>query len=272
MASRRKAPSRPVRRSRPSATPGAAGVREQLDATVRILHALASASGDLQAVLDTVAEQAARVCGATDGLIHRLDGDRLSLVAHHGSIRLTMKPGDTMLVTRDSAAGRAVLERRTVHLPDIEAAAAEYPTAFQLTLPKSFRALLAVPLVSQERVLGVIVIRRSEARPFTPAQIAALESFADQAAIAIGHARLFHEVTEALERERATGAILRVIASSPTTVDPVFDAILDSALRLCASPVGNLLLFDGEAFRLVAHRGLPGAFIENGQDVWAPPA
>ena len=94
-----------------------------------------------------------------------------------------------------------------------------------------------MPLVSEERVLGVIVIRRAEARPFTAGQIAALESFADQAAIAIGHARLFQEVTEALERERATGAILRVIASSPTTVDPVFDAILDSALSLCASPV-----------------------------------
>ena len=122
--------------------------------------------------------------------------------------------------------------------------------------------MLAVPLLSEERVLGVIVIRRSEARPFTAGQIAALESFADQAAIAIAHARLFQEVTEALERERATGAILRVIASSPTTVDPVFDAILDSALSLCASPVGNLFLFDGEAFRLVAHRGLPGALVE----------
>ena len=122
--------------------------------------------------------------------------------------------------------------------------------------------MLAVPLVSEGQALGVIVIRRSEAGPFSPAQVSALESFAYQAAIAIGHARLFQEVAEALERERATGAILRVIASSPTTVDPVFDAILDSALRLCASPVGNLLLFDGEAFRLVAHRGLPGTFIE----------
>jgi hypothetical protein len=119
-----------------------------------------------------------------------------------------------------------------------------------------------VPLVSEERTVDVIVIRRSEARPFTAVQIAALESFADQAAIAIGHARLFQEVTEALERERATGAILRVIASSPTTVDPVLDAILDSALSLCASPVGNLLLYDGEAFRLVAHRGVPGAVVE----------
>ena len=155
-----------------------------------------------------------------------------------------------------------MLERRTIHVPDIEAAAAEYPTSFQLSRRSGHRTILAVPLVSEDRVLGVIVIRRAEARPFTAAQIAALESFADQAAIAIGHARLFQEVTEALERERATGAILRVIASSPTTVDPVFDAILDSALSLCASPVGNLLLYDGEAFRLVAHRGVPGAVVE----------
>ena len=262
MASHRKAPSRPARKPRTASTPGPAGVREQLAATIRILRALASAPGNLQSVLDAVAEQATRVCGATDSVINRLDGDGLHRVAHHGPIRVTMKPGDTIPVTRDSAAGRAVLERRTIHLPDIEAAAAEFPTALQLARRSGFRALLAVPLVSEDRVLGVIAIRRSEARPFTAGQIAALESFADQAAIAIGHARLFQEVTGALERERATGAILRVIASSPTTVDPVFDAILDSALSLCASPVGNLLLYDGEAFRLVAHRGVPGAVVE----------
>jgi GAF domain-containing protein len=262
MPSRPKARSRPARKPRTSATPSPAGVREQPAATIRILRALANGPGNLQAVLDAVAEQAARVCGATDSLIHRLDGDHLRLMAHHGRIGLQMKLGDTMPLTRDSGSGRAVLERCTVHVPDVEAAAAEYPTAGQYGRRSGFRAMLAVPLVSEERVLGAIVIRRSEARPFTAEQIAALESFADQAAIAIGHARLFQEVTEALERERATGAILRVIASSPTTVDPVFDAILDSALSLCASPVGNLLLFDGETFRLVAHRGLPSAFVE----------
>jgi GAF domain-containing protein len=262
MASRRKPTSLPTRRPRTSATPGPAGLREQLAATARILRALASAPGNLQAVLDAVAEQAARVCGATDSLIHRLDGDRLRLMAHHGPIRTVLEQGDTMPLTRDSVAGRAVLERRTVHLPDIETAAVEYPTSFQISRHGGHRTMLAVPLVTEERVLGVIAIRRSEVREFTAGQIAALESFADQAAIAIGHARLFQEVTEALERERATGAILRVIASSPTMVDPVFDAILDSALSLCASPVGNLFLFDGEAFRLVARRGLPSALVE----------
>ena len=145
------------------------------------------------------------------------------------------KPGDTIPLTRESTAGRAVLERRTVHLPDLEAAAAEYPTTFRLSRRSGYRALLAVPLVSEERVLGVIVIRRSEARPFTAGQIAALESFADQAAIAIGHARLFQEVTEALEQQTATGEILRVISRSPTDVAAgASTPSLDSAVRLCA--------------------------------------
>jgi GAF domain-containing protein len=255
MASRRKGASSSTRKARTSAVAGQAGVREQLAATTRILRALASAPGNLQGVLDTVAEQAARVCGATDSVILRLEGDHLYPVAHHGSIAIAVD--NSVPVTRDSASGRAVLERRTVHLPDIEAVANEYPTTFQLYRRSGHRTILAVPLLNEGRVLGVIVIRRIETRPFTKEHIAALESFADQAAIAIAHARLFQEVTEALERERATGAILRVIASSPTAVDPVFDAILDSALRLCASPVGLLFLFDGELFRLVTQRGMP---------------
>ena len=124
-----------------------------------------------------------------------------------------------MLLTRQTTAGRAVLERRTIHLPDLEAAAAEFPTTVRLS--PSSRALLAVPLVSEKRVLGVIVIRRSAARRFTPGQIAALESFADQAAIAIGHARLFQEVTEALEQQTATSEVLKVISRSAFDLQPV---------------------------------------------------
>jgi GAF domain-containing protein len=262
MASRRKVSSRTTRKARTSATPGTAGVREQLAATIQILRALASAPGNPQTVLDAVAEHAARVCGATDSVIHRLEADGLHPVAHHGPIRLGLTLGATFPLTRDAAVGRAVLERRTVHVPDIEAAASEFPTSFQLSRRSGQRTILAVPLVSEERSLGVIVTRRTEARPFTADEITALESFADQAAIAIAHARLFQEVTEALERERATGAILRVIAGSPTSVEPVFDAILDSALRLCASPVGTLFLFDGELFRRAAYRGVPHELAE----------
>ena len=128
MASRRKAPSRPFRKARTSVLPRAAGAREQLTATIQILRALASAPGNVQAVLDAVAEQAAQVCGATDSLIHRVDGDHLRLMAHHGPIPVGTETGNTIPLTRTFTAGRAVLERRTIHLPDLEAAAAEFPT------------------------------------------------------------------------------------------------------------------------------------------------
>jgi two-component system, NtrC family, sensor kinase len=250
MAPRRKAPSRSARKARTSATPGAAEVRAQLAATIQVLRALANAPGNPQAVLDAVVEHAARVCGATDSVILRLEGNHQYPVAHHGPI--TIAVDSSVAVTRDSASGRAVLERRTVHLPDIEAVANEYPTTFQLYRRSGHRTILAVPLLNEKRVLGVIVIRRIEARPFSQEHIAALESFADQAAIAIVHARLFHEVTEALEREQATGAILRVIASSPTDVQPVFDTIVQSAQRLCDGLYSGVYRFDGELVHLAA--------------------
>ena len=144
MASRRKAPSRLARKPRTTLTPGPAGVRAQLAATVQILRALANEPGNLQPVLDAVAEHAARVCGATDSVIHRLDGDLLRLMAHHGPIPLVTKPGDTILLTRQSTAGRAVLEQRTIHLPDLEAAAAEFPTTFRLS-PRAGRCSSRAP-------------------------------------------------------------------------------------------------------------------------------
>src|SRR5262247_3231126 len=116
MASRRKASPRSTRNARASATPGPAGVREQLAATIQILRALASAPGNPQAVLEAVAEHAARVCGATDSVIHRLDPDGLCPLAHHGPIRLGVILGGTFPLTRDVAGGRAALERRTVHV------------------------------------------------------------------------------------------------------------------------------------------------------------
>src|SRR5215510_3698312 len=112
MASRRKPPPRPARKTRTSDAPGPAEVREQLDATIRILRALAGAPGNLQVVLDAVAEQAARICGAIDSVILRLEGDQLHLMAHHGPIALAFsKPDASARLTRDAASGRAILER-----------------------------------------------------------------------------------------------------------------------------------------------------------------
>jgi GAF domain-containing protein/anti-sigma regulatory factor (Ser/Thr protein kinase) len=263
MASRRKAPATPAKVVRSTRS------GDQLAATATILRALTT-SADLRTVLDTVAQQAARVCGATDALIHRVEADELRLMVHHGSVPTVLEPGATLPLSRDSASGRAILDRRAVHVPDMKASAAEYPLAGAFQRRSGFRTMLAVPLLAGEVAVGAIAIRREEVRPFTPAEIAALESFADQAAIALEHARLFHEVSQSLERERATGAVLRVIAASPTSAGPVFDAILDHALRLCASPVGLLFLYDGEAFRLVAHRGAPAGFVEPRREAFRP--
>ena len=265
MASRRKATSRPARRPRTSATRGGAGLREQLAATARILRALASAPGNLQAVLDAVAEHAARVCGAKDSLINRLEGDRLRLVAHHGPIGTTIESGGTFPLTRDSAPpGGAGAADRPRSRPG--GGGGRVPDERPVEPPSGFRAMLAVPLVGEERVLGVITIRRSEARPFTAAQIAALESFADQAAIAIGHARLFQEVAQALERERrpapSSGSSPARRPRSSRSSTPSSTA----RVRLCASEIGLLWLYDGEAFRLVADRGAPRQFVEPRRD------
>ena len=212
---------------------------------------IASSPTDLQPVMEAVAENAARVCGATDSSIFRLEGEHLRLVARHGSLRRALAIGDTIPVSRGTVGGRAVGDRRTIHVEDILAAEAEFPETVSrheagrvLT-----RTMLATPLLREGTPLGVIFINRGpEAHPFSAKQIALLETFANQAVIAIENVRLFKElqeknralteahaqVTEALEQQTATAEILRVISSSPTDVQPVFDTIVGRARCGCA--------------------------------------
>ncbi len=236
-------------------------------ATRDVLRLIATAGGDLQPVLDAVAESAARVCGATDAVVFRLGEGVLRMVAHHGGIP---RSDDSIPLGRGSVTGRSVIDRRTVHARDLEAELdTEFPDIKRMQQRFPARTVLATPLLHEGAAIGVILIRRSEVRPFSARQVALLETFADQAVIAVENARLFHEVearsrelAQALERERGTADVLRVINRSPTSVEPVFEAILDNALRLCESPVGLLFLYDGENGRLVAHRGAPEAFVE----------
>src|SRR5262249_35363716 len=238
---------------------------EQQTATAEILRVIASSPTDLQPVMDVVAESAARVCGATDSSIYRLEGERLRVVAQHGSLRRAVKVDDTIPLDRDFGVGRAVGDRRTVHVEDIEdmlTAGAEFPgtVSRHMRVGAATRTILATPLLREGTPLGVIFIARGpEVHPFSPKQIALLETFANQAVIAIENVRLFTElqeknraltqahaqVTEALEQQTATSEILRVIASSPTDVLPVFDAIINSAVRLCEARSGAVFRFDG---------------------------
>ena len=224
---------------------------EQQTASADILKVIAGSPSDIQPVLDAVARQAARLCEASDAIIRRVDPDGLRLVAHHGAVPVTSRVHPA---TRGSVGGTAVLERRTVHVEDIVEATArgDYPDAPQLQREVGYRTILAVPLLREDTALGVIVMRRMERRPFSDRHVRLLETFADQAVIAIENTRLFNETKEALQQQTATAEVLQVISNSPTEVRPVFDAIVRRAVQLCDGLFANLFRFDGEQLHFVA--------------------
>jgi GAF domain-containing protein len=236
---------------------------EQQTATSEILRVIASSPTDIQPVFEAVAQNAARLCEAPDVVIVRVDGDALRWVTSVGPFGKTIAPDLRIPITRGSVAGRAAVDRRTIHVHDLAAEPdEEFPVGKALQGRYGHRTMVGAPLLREGIPLGVIAVVRTEVRPFSAKQIALLETFANQAVIAIENVRLFKETKEALEQQTATADILRVIASSPTTIDPVFDAILNSAVRLCGSETGLLWLYDGEAFRLVADRGAARQFVE----------
>ena len=239
---------------------------EQQTATAEILRVISSSPTDLQPVMDTVAENAARVCGATESLIYRLEGDVLRLVTLHGVLPTSVGMRGHISATRDSVTGRAVLERRTIHVEDVRALPeTEFPDTLarhRLVGYTGGRTLLATPLLREGLPVGAIMIRRAEVRAFSARQIKLLETFADQAVIAIENVRLFtelgarnRELTEALEQQTATSEILRVISSSPTNLQPVMDAVVESVARLCDAANAAILRLEGESLRLVATHG-----------------
>src|SRR5215470_364008 len=227
---------------------------DQQAATREILRVISSSPTDVQPVFETIAASAARLCNAVDGTIFRVDGDKLVLVAHEGPIP-SFPAGPFGALTRGRPTARAVLEASTIHVVDLQAEADEYPEGSALARRYNFRTVLSVPLIRAGIAIGAIAIRRTEARPFTERQTELLKTFASQAVIAIENVRLFNETKEALERQTATGEILRVISSSPTDVQPVFDAVAKSATRLCAAYDAALFRLDGGALRVVAHHG-----------------
>ena len=235
---------------------------EQQTATSEILGVIASSPTDIQPVLDTIAASAARLCDSIDAVIYRPDGDVLQGVAIFGPIPIRSTP---LPISRGSNVGRAVVERQTIHIHDIEAESeTEFPNIDRTGSRGGSRARtrLAVPLLREGIPIGVIAIRRMEVRPFTDKQIKLLETFADQAVIAIENVRLFKEIQErnaelreALEHQTATGEVLGIISRSPTDVQPVLDAIVESATRVCGIDDVTLRLREGENMVARAHFG-----------------
>jgi signal transduction histidine kinase len=233
---------------------------EQQAATAEILRVISASPMNLQPVLDTVVQSAARFCGAYDAVLYRLDGGTLRLAAHHGPLRAPL--GLLVPLVRGSVGGRSVLERRAVHAADVQAEAEEFPESSALARDLGIRNILAAPLLREGEAIGTIQLRRLEVSPFTDKQIELLKTFAAQAVIAIENVRLFNELegrnrdlTEALDRQTGTADVLRIIAQSPTELQPVLEAIATSALRLCAASDVVIERLEGDRFYNAAHAG-----------------
>ena len=233
---------------------------EQQAATSEILRMIARSPADLQSVLDATAENAAKLCDALDATVWRVDGDVLRLAAHFGPIPMKLGRGEAQDLTRGTPPGRAVVDGQTIHVHDIALEVdKEYPEIKEILKKINQRTTLATPLLREGVSLGAILIRRTEVRPFSDKQIKLLETFADQAVIAIENVRLFQELKESLEQQTATSEILGVIASSPTDIQPVLDVVAENAARLCDATDAVIHRIDGDKLRPVANYGpLPG--------------
>ena len=229
-----------------------AQVSEALDqqtATSEILRVISHSPTDVQPVLDAVAESAARLCGAVDAIIQRVDGDMIYRVAHFGAITSV---SDVRPVTWATPSGRAIMERRTIHVDDIldEFAHGNYLEARALQQGSGFRTVLVVPLIREDAVIGIITIRRLEMHPFTGKQIALLQTFADQAVIAIENVRLFKELeartaelTRSVGELTALGEISQVL-SSTLDLEAVLTTIVSRAVQLSGLDGGVVFEYD----------------------------
>jgi PAS domain S-box-containing protein len=246
---------------------------EQQTATSEILRVISSSPTDVQPVFDTIVRSVVKLCDGLFSALFRYDGELIHQVAQHNFTPEGLEEVRRLYPVRPSRAhgsARAILERGIVHIPDVEADP-EYE-AHTLTRAVGLRSGLYVPMMREGQPVGVIMVARAEAGPFSDAQIALLKTFADQAVIAIENVRLFTELdarnrdlTNALEQQTATADVLRVMSGSATDTQPVFDAIVRSAVRLCRARFALVYQLEGDVIRFVTHHNLPAAAVDQFQ-------
>jgi GAF domain-containing protein len=223
-----------------------AELREALEhqtATSEVLGIISRSPTDVQPVLDSIVESAAKVCGIDDVVLRLRDGNSMVAKAHIGPVPVS---AGRMAINIDEPQHRWIREHGTLHIPDVRDQS-DSPLDTPMMATGSYRTFLSAPLRHRGDVIGILNARRSEVRPFTPAQIKLLETFADQAVIAIENVRLFNELKESLEQQTATSEILGVIAGSPTDIQPVLDVVAENAARKTLSFTDLMVMFWSES-------------------------
>src|SRR5262245_52944130 len=242
---------------------------EQQTATSDVLQVISSSPGELERVFQTMLEKATRICEAKFGVLHLHDAAAFRIVAMHGiptaiAEKLHVGPREP---SPNSALGRLARTKQTVHIADAftEPGFFDVPPGFpspQLTTVAGARTFVAVPMLKNNELVGTIFIYRQQPQPFTDNQIELVSNFAKQAVVAIENTRLLNELRESLQQQTATSEVLQVISSSPGELEPVFQAMLANAVRLCDAKFGNLYLHERGALRVVASHNVPRAFAE----------
>src|SRR5262249_1785010 len=231
---------------------------DQQTATSEILRVISSSLTDLQPVFDAIVDSAARLCQAAFGTLHRFDGQALTFEAQHGMREAQLEQARHIFpqpASRHMAVGRAVLDRRVAHIHDIR----EDQEYLVRSHQEDYRTVLAVPLMREGVPVGALGLWRREVQPFTDQQISLVQTFADQAVIAIENVRLFTELqasnrdlTTALEQQTATSELLKVIGRSTFDLQPVFETLAENAVRLCEAERALIFRFDDQLLRVVA--------------------
>ena len=255
---------------------------DQQTAIAEILRVISSSVTDTQSVFDTIVKSAIRLCGGTACAVLTCDNESIHVRAQVGEkpeTREAVQSRFPVPLNRDSLVGRVVLDGQVVHVPDFEVPEAAPEGARTIARMVGYRSALFTPMFRDGRPIGLITVGRRDPGPFSEEEMRLMGTFADQAVIAVENVRLFTElqvknqalteahaqVTETLEQQTATSEILRVISSSPTDVQPVFETITESAVQLSGALFGSVYRFDGELIHLVAHHNYPSAALEFSQ-------